>query len=180
MVTPAAKLELIVVSLIQEWGQPRVPVLITVGGDQDPAASRGLPVNPHPEWTRTTLERIQEGTLKKVRYWDPEDDSKVIIASNGQQGVDPGVCPPAKKQRREVEPVPGHNQDPPTRTWGGRTGRDQDPPRKQDKMKTWDPTLVMTPNLLLHLLLLLYLLLSLLFLHQPMILSQHQWELRVE
>ena len=53
----------------QEWGQPRVPVLAVTGGDRvGPWAADGVG-NPRKDWTAEVLEKIETGSMKRIRYW---------------------------------------------------------------------------------------------------------------
>ena len=61
----------------QEWGRPRVPILVASGGDEgETAAASALPANPRPEWTLDTLTRMGEGSVKRVRYWNGMDQAE--------------------------------------------------------------------------------------------------------
>ena len=76
-----------------EWGQPRIPVLSATGGDDDPPG--GGVINPRPDWSRTVMEKIREGNMKRIKYWVPDDDVEEV-------NVQPG---PTKRPRLEEEPA---------------------------------------------------------------------------
>ena len=83
----------------QEWGQPQVPVLWVQGGDPDPgdgAQAGGEPCNPRPEWTASVLDRLKQGTLKRIKYY--ENDNKLVHGSIGEQQ------PPSKRPRMDPAP----------------------------------------------------------------------------
>ena len=65
----------------QEWGTPRVPILLVEGGDLAPG--QGEVTNPRRDWTRVQMDKIKQGTLKRICYYDDvsdeddkEDDSR--------------------------------------------------------------------------------------------------------
>ena len=60
----------------QEWGQPRVPIVVAMGGDQDGTVIRGVPPNPRPEWSKRTLQDMQDGKIKRVTYWDEREEQR--------------------------------------------------------------------------------------------------------
>ena len=59
-----------------EWGAPRVPVMSVTGGDAARSVQSGLN-NPNIEWTRTTMEKVESGSLKRVALWTRDQDQKV-------------------------------------------------------------------------------------------------------
>ena len=93
----------------QEWGTPQVPVLTAQGGDRD--LSDGTVANPRPEWSRDQLNRIKQGTLKRIKYWnnDDSDETGSNVEAGGSEGPeleDPeNHRKPAKRPRRDPEPV---------------------------------------------------------------------------
>ena len=53
-----------------EWGAPRVPVLVATGGDDE---DDGKPlVNPRPSWSKDLMIQIKRGNVKRIKYWDEE------------------------------------------------------------------------------------------------------------
>ena len=63
----------------QEWGNPRVPVLVASGagglGDDQEQQQEPQP-NPRPLWSMNTMGQIKSGSTKRIQYWDGDTSSK--------------------------------------------------------------------------------------------------------
>ena len=85
----------------QEWGAPRVPVLSAVGGDSEENKQQNL--NPRPLWSRDQLEKIKNGQIKRIKYWDeaiqPGQDPVSTQANPASQR-------PCKRPRTDQDPGP--------------------------------------------------------------------------
>ena len=77
-----------------EWGAPRVPVLTARGGDQDGPRVQQT-ANPRPDWTRDVMEKIQRGTVKRIKYW-----TKDCMDPDDQDPQDPTELPAPQKRPR--------------------------------------------------------------------------------
>ena len=81
----------------QEWGKPRVPILVATGGDGMEESKEPWP-NPRPEWSTAVLERLKEGRLKRIKYWYGELGVLVDVEDHQHARM-----PRSKKQRRDQD-----------------------------------------------------------------------------
>ena len=99
----------------QEWGAPRVPILTASGGDK-PARNIPAGLNDRPGWTKTTMDDIKEGRLKRVRLIpmiaEPAKGETETEGDNGDNGnigniedKEPGSGRRLVKRRRRLSPV---------------------------------------------------------------------------
>ena len=88
-----------------EWGAPRVPVLSVAGGDGENHTQGEH--NPRLEWSRSVLKKIDEGSVKRIRYWQQEDDNTMEcetetanVATDDSLGTPPPPpqCPPKTEE----------------------------------------------------------------------------------
>ena len=54
-------------------GAPRIPVLSVQGGDNN--QEKPGQHNPRIQWSNDTLVKIEEGTLKRIAYWEWNQDT---------------------------------------------------------------------------------------------------------
>ena len=100
----------------QEWGAPRVPVVSVMGGGDEPEGgddgeagvvrrslcARSGDNNPRMEWTAEMMEKVKEGSIKRIKLvtaWD-RDRSSVDAAHGQQQGQAGDRAQPVNKRRR--------------------------------------------------------------------------------
>ena len=96
-----------------EWGAPRVPVLSAEGGDGH-ALLPGQH-NPRVEWTKKILKKIEDGSMKRIRYWQQEDNQLSEDVSHPLPTIlDPLPAPPRPKKRRMNAPHLQITPPPPT------------------------------------------------------------------
>ena len=76
----------------QEWGVPRVPILAVGGGDNQREVCSGTD-NPNPGWTAKIMDKVHQGSLKRVRLTHPEEQQvdqgshlHPHVATNGETG----------------------------------------------------------------------------------------------
>ena len=62
-----------------EWGAPRVPILTTVGMPN--LHLPPPPSNPRPEWSKSVLDQVKDGKLKRIKYWDNKESDTTITTS---------------------------------------------------------------------------------------------------
>ena len=68
-----------------EWGNPRVPILTTVGAfDIRPPPP---PMNPCAAWSKVGLDQVKEGKVKRIKYWDMDNDTDATITASGSSRV---------------------------------------------------------------------------------------------
>ena len=60
-----------------ERGAPRVPVLFAQGGDSNITGE----FNPRADWTRDTIQKIEDGSLKRIKYWNNNQEENTEIDS---------------------------------------------------------------------------------------------------
>ena len=80
-----------------EWGAPRVPVLTVQGGDNNNGFKTGE-FNPRMDWTTSMNKRIEEGNLKRIRYWIPD----TITEEDNQDPAENDSNPPPSKRRKGI------------------------------------------------------------------------------
>ena len=100
----------------RELGAPRVPILTAQGGDL--TLGRGLPpgLNDRAEWTRSTMEEVREGRLKRVRLIpmltaaDAAEGDVVDKVKDQEQEDNMSCCKrPRKSSPVRVKPGPKAN-----------------------------------------------------------------------
>ena len=79
-----------------EWGSPRVPVLVPKGGNVE----TGEPgPNPRPEWSKQIMDKIAEGRLKRIKFWDEDK-----LETENDPGEDPRMTRHRQKRQSTDEP----------------------------------------------------------------------------
>ena len=79
-------------NMCSEWGVPRVPILTVLGGDQLHREAPGVH-NPHLNWSREMMEKIEEGSNKRIEYWDADVKADINVNEQQLQLQEEGVSP---------------------------------------------------------------------------------------